>query len=72
MNTLERVVNYVGARVKNLADMVTSKKVLVGAIAIGTILYVTSIEKVIAIGAIGLGYVIIQGIIDVKKAGFED
>ena len=72
MSTLEKVVGYAGKRIKNLADMVTSKKVLVGALAVAAILSVTSLAKIIAIGSIGLGYVIIQGIIDTKAAGFED
>ena len=63
---------YVIKRIKNLVDMLTSKKVIVGVLAVCAICYVTSFAKILAIGGIALGYVVIQGIIDVKKVPFKD
>jgi hypothetical protein len=72
MKTGEKLLVYASKRIKNLVDMLTSKKIIVGVLAICTICYVTSLAKILAIGGIALGYVVIQGIIDIKKAPFED
>ena len=48
---------YVTKRIKNLVDMLTSKKVIVGTLAVCAILYTASLAKIIAIGVIALGYV---------------
>ena len=66
------MLEYVKKRAKNLVDMLTSKKVIVGTLAVCAILYTASLAKILAIGGIALGYVVIQGVIDIKKAPFED
>ena len=54
-------------RVANILKLVTSKKVITGVAASALLLQVTSVPKIIAIGAIAVAYILAQGAVDMMK-----
>ena len=54
-------------RVVNLFEFVTSKKTLAAVGACVVLIMVTSVPKIIAIGAVACAYIAVQGWVDVQK-----
>ncbi|MBD3408190.1 MAG: hypothetical protein GF411_18860 [Candidatus Lokiarchaeota archaeon] len=61
------MVDFIKERISNLIEFVTSKKVIVGALAAAFIIYAADLAKIIAIGVIAVAYIVAQGFIDIQK-----
>ena len=64
--------DVIKARIANLFEFVTSKKVLMAIAAIILLLYVASVPKIIAIGVVVVSYIIAQGYVDGQKEKVKD
>jgi len=54
-------------RVVNVFEFVTSKKAIVAVGACAVLITVTSVPKIIAVGAVACAYILAQGYVDSKK-----
>lgn len=62
------MLNKIKERIANLFDLFTSKKALVAIAACTVLILVTSVPKIIAIGAVSVAYILAQGYVDAQKS----
>jgi len=62
-----QMLDKIKERASNILEFVTSKKVIIAVGAVAVLITVTSVPKMVTIGAVACAYILAQGYVDSKK-----